>query len=420
MQARIRRGLYGRGLLIIGLSYRTAPQGSARDWGENGMRILHVISTLAEKSGGPPAGLAALAEQQAERGHQVTILPVWNGDNPTTLPVGVKGNLTVLPPAGKSGALFRDEAFRAAVEAAAKNSDIVHVHGFWRYHTRASLEAARKAGVPYIVDPDGCLNQIPRSHKKLLKSAYYTLFEKRVVDQADAIHCHSRKEQRELEELGLRTRRFVVPHPVNPGLLEIEPDFAQLAKRCPNLHDHHKVILYLGRLCWIKRTDLLLEAFIRLHAEFPDWHLLLAGPYEDADVVGHLRRRMRAEGMEQKVSMPGLVSGPVKVAALRRATVFAQPSSHESFGISVVEGMLFGLPLVLSDGIALCADVQEAGAGLVAPCELEPYTQALRTMLADDALRQQAAERSRELSQRFTPQAVAELMDQEYRRCLER
>ncbi len=384
------------------------------------MRILHVITTLSEKSGGPPAGLAALAREQAARGHEVTILPVWNGADRTTLPLGRQGNLNVLAPAGKPGALFRDDAFRDAVEAAADHSDIIHIHGFWRYHTRASKEAARRRGIPYIVDPDGCLNEIPRGHRRLLKSAYYQAFEKSVVDRADAIHCHSRKEDVEIEGLGLKARRFVVPHPVDPTLTQIEPDFASLAERCPGLDDSHRVILYLGRLCWIKRTDLLLEAFLRLHSEFPNWRLLLAGPYEDADVVGHLRRRVREHGVEGKVFMPGMVSGGLKVAALRRADLFAQPSSHESFGISVVEGMLFGLPLVLSEGIALSADVEEAGAGLVAACEVEPYTHALRSMMSDDIVRARFAERSQELAARFSPQAVAELMEAEYARCLQR
>lgn len=382
------------------------------------MRILHVITTLAEKSGGPPAGLAALAREQAARGHEVTVLPVWNGESKPTLAAGKHGNLTVLEAIGQPGALFRDSTFRRQVEEAAEECDVVHIHGIWRYHNRAALEAARKRGIPYIVDPDGSLNEIPLSHKRLRKTAYYQAFERRGVGQAAAIHCHSRKELHELERLGLPARRFVVPHPVDRGLLEIEPDFARLSGLCPNLKPDHKVILYLGRLCWIKRTDLLLESFIRLHAEFPDWHLLLAGPYEDADVVGHLRARIKQERIEAKVSMPGMVSGGTKSAALRRAAVFAQPSSHESFGISVVEGMLFGLPLVLSDGIALSADVEEAGAGIIARCEVEPFTKALRTMLSDTALRDETARRSRALAERFTPEAVAELMETEYYRCL--
>lgn len=382
------------------------------------MRILHVISTLSESSGGPPAGLATLARQQAAKGNHVTILPVENGAGTTTLSAGTHDNLTVLPAVGDADALFRDPPFLAQLDQAAEDCDVVHVHNFWRYHTRAAEWAAFRRGVPCIIDPDGCLNRIPRNHRRLLKSAYYAVFEKRTVQRADAIHCHSRKEEIEIEQLGLATRCFVVPHPVDPKLLEIESDFDRLHELCPDFTESHKVILYLGRLCWIKRTDLLLEAFIRLHAEFPDWRLLLAGPYEDTDVVGYLRRRIREERIESKVAMPGMVSGGVKTAALRRASVFAQPSSHESFGISVVEGMLFGLPLVLSEGIALSTDVEEAGAGLVAPCELDPYAAALRTMLADDTLRDGIAQRSRALAERFMPATVADSMDVEYRRCL--
>jgi glycosyltransferase involved in cell wall biosynthesis len=119
------------------------------------------------------------------------------------------------------------------------------------------------------------------------------------------------------------------------------------------------------------------------------------------------------------VSLPDMIRGPAKYALLARATIYAQPSRHENFGISVAEALHAGAPCVVSTGVALGADIAECEAGLVVPRETDRFEFALRTLMSDAALRRRQSENARRLAARFSPAAVATELDREYRVCLE-
>ena len=96
---------------------------------------------------------------------------------------------------------------------------------------------------------------------------------------------------------------------------------------------------------------------VRLAPVFPGWHLILAGPYEDREILGRLQRRIQEAGLARRVSLPGLVTAGLKAACFNRAEIFAQPSLHENFGMSVAEALLLGVPCIVSDGVALAEDI---------------------------------------------------------------
>ncbi len=248
---------------------------------------------------------------------------------------------------------------------------------------------------------------------------YFLLFERRIFSRAAAIHCCSNKELRELPRRMLRARPFIVPQPIRSGLLELQPDFDELRRRCPNLRDDQKVILYLGRISAIKRLEVLVEAFVRLSAEFPDWHLMVAGPHEDTALVRGLERRIEAAGLANRFTMPGMVLDELKAACLSRADVFAQPSAHENFGLSLAEALLFELPCVTSNGVALSEDVAETGAGIVCAPATDAFERGLREMLSSEDRRSACSRAAREVARRFSPARVAERLEAEYRSCMQ-
>lgn len=382
------------------------------------MRILHVILDMSEAMGGPPRGLATLAEAQAARGDDVIILPCREVPGPQTLDPGRYGNLTVMKPPTRSRLLWYNAALKSALRAAARDRDIIHVHGTWRYHSLACAAVARERDIPFVLRPYGNLGRATRRHKGLVKMPYFVLFERPAANHAAAIHCSSAKERDELAGLGLRPRIFVVPHAIDAALNEVQPDYAALNDLIPGLRAEESLIVYLGRISFIKRLDVLLEAFIRLEASFPQWRLVFAGPHEFPDVAADLARRIESSGLSARVHMPGMVRGAAKAALLRRAAVFAQPSEHENFGISVAEAMAVGIPCVVSKGVALAADIIQSGAGLACDSTPVAFEQALRTMMADEANRRRFGQAAATLAARFTPQAIAEELDREYQRCI--
>lgn len=384
------------------------------------MRILHVILGLADVWGGPPHALATIARAQARRGDDVTVLPCVPTPGRPTLPQGRSGRLSVLAPPITGSVKFYSPRLKQAIRDAARGCDLIHVHGTWRYHLLAAAAVARRQGIPYIVRPAGNLGEVCRARRWYLKRPYFELFERRVINRAAAIHCTSRKESDELAPLGLRVRTFIVPQAVEIGVDSDPQDGAEPTRQCPVLDAPDRpAVVFIGRILEMKGLEVLVEAFIRLAGDFPDWRLVIAGYREDEAYAAGLERRAAAAGVSDRVCLPGMIRGGAKAALLGRATIYAQPSRHENFGISVAEALHAGAPCIVSTGVALGADIAEHDAGLAVPGQVEPFERALRTLMTDASLRRRQSENARRLAARFSPEAVAEGLDREYRICVE-
>jgi len=152
--------------------------------------------------------------------------------------------------------------------------------------------------------------------------------------------------------------------------------------RYPSLR-HDPYVLVLCRLHPKKGLELFLEVFLEVTRgdEFQQWQLVVAGEGE-AGYVASLKRLVREQGGQDRVCFSGWLDGAEKVAALREAALLALPSHQENFGLSVVEAMACGVPVLLSMQVNLAAEIQAAGAGWIAPLEraalLEILAQALR------------------------------------------
>ena len=118
--------------------------------------------------------------------------------------------------------------------------------------------------------------------------------------------------------------------------------FAAAPKRdiLPNLIKR-KGEFWIGTLAGlraVKQLDRLVRAMPSMPAE---WHLVIAGEGPERDSLLALAE---AEGVEDRVHLPGFVAQPQKLIGL--FDIFALSSASEQFPISVVEAMAAGLPVV--------------------------------------------------------------------------
>ncbi len=93
-------------------------------------------------------------------------------------------------------------------------------------------------------------------------------------------------------------------------------------------------IAYVGRLKRYKRLDLLVQMVAALRPTFPDIHLDLAG---DGDAKAEIEALIDRLGVRDCVTVHGFVDEQTKGDILRSAAVFATPSMHEGWGLSVIE-----------------------------------------------------------------------------------
>jgi mannosylfructose-phosphate synthase len=120
-----------------------------------------------------------------------------------------------------------------------------------------------------------------------------------------------------------------------------------------------KVILSLGRVARNKGYDLLVQAFAQVAAREPAarLHLAIGGdrlqPAEQALVEGC--RQLAAElGVAERVSFSGFVPDSEMADLYRAADVFVLSSRYEPFGMTAVEAMACGTPVVVTTHGGLC------------------------------------------------------------------
>lgn len=155
----------------------------------------------------------------------------------------------------------------------------------------------------------------------------------------------------------------------------IEAELAALRSRF-NLEPGSPVILCLSRISPEKGQDLLLEGLLELERQgafsgnagnTPT--VLICG--EPAFMRGrpHMEHlcSLAAQLRRVRVHFPGHVVGARKVAMFRAARVYAFPSRHESYGLTLAESLSHGLPAVAFDRPGTAEILGDAQGVLVAP-----------------------------------------------------
>ena len=103
-------------------------------------------------------------------------------------------------------------------------------------------------------------------------------------------------------------------------------------------------IASMGRLSYAKGFDVLLAAFARIAASFPEWQLLIMG---DGPLRGQLHRQARELIANDRIIFAGALAEPF--ALLQQAKFFVMASRYEGFPMAHGEALVCGLPVIATD-----------------------------------------------------------------------
>jgi glycosyltransferase involved in cell wall biosynthesis len=233
-----------------------------------------------------------------------------------------------------------------------------------------------------------------------------------MLQGAAAVHFTSQAELEEAMATGLPMRGVVIPLGIdatdvaNTGLSTGQ---AGPQARLPVLPAGRRILLFLSRIDPKKNLEALIDAIALSPVLRSAAALLIAGAGESV-YVASLQRRAAAAGIADITVWLGHIDGAPKRAALAAADVFVLPSFNENFGLAAIEALLAGVPCVLGHGVAVAAEIAQAGAGVAVAPEPTAMAAALERLLAaDGSLRQIMAERARSLAEReFSSARMAE------------
>ncbi len=372
---------------------------------------LHVLPSVDPKGGGPMEGVRQVGLELQKSGHQTEVLTLDPPDAPYLrdfpLPVHALG-----PASGGYGYSSR---LLPWMLANAGRYDGIVIDGLWQYHSFGTWRALRRLGLPYVVFTHGMLDPwFKRTYplKHLKKWCYWPWAEYRVLRDAAAV-LFTCEEERVLARQSFwlyQAREVVTPFGTRTPPQDGERLRAAFFAQYPSLQGR-RLLLFLSRIHEKKGCDLQIQAFARVAASDPSLILVMAGP-DQTGWASELQALARSLGVAERIVWPGMLQGDLKWGAFYAAEAFVLPSHQENFGIAVAEALGCGLPVLISDKVNIWREIEQAGAGLVAPDTLEGTTQTLQRWLTlDDAQRQYMARQGQQLfASQFSVERMAEAL----------
>jgi glycosyltransferase involved in cell wall biosynthesis len=302
------------------------------------MRINHVsVSTLPvlhRYGGAIERRIIEIAREQARRGHQVRVYSVGDADETREVD-GVAYRFikcrSMLP--------WKHFEFqhKAVYEMRRSRADVVHFHS----------------------QPEGALMSGALRARKVLSYDFYAFrggrrtplyylykYVLRCFDLLLPCSEYCLQESQQFWQLPERKLR-VLYNGVNTE--QFRPDPASAAVERERLGIDRRVILYVGRVCEQKGSDVLLQAMALLNARRNDLRLVVAGP------IGQFGMKDDPERWAERIAqVGGLYLGAVEESRLSAiynlADVFVMPTNVlEMFGMAAVEAQACGKPVIASD-----------------------------------------------------------------------
>ncbi len=372
--------------------------------------------------GGPVRSVSALCEGLTQAGAQVTVLTTnANGAQllsvPTGQPVDVDGvPVYYYPRLGSrlAPSYYYSPGLKEACQEKIRKFEVVYICATWTYAMLAGASAALAAGVPFVVSPRGSFMTWAMNQKTLKKRVYLALVERRLMNQAAAIHCTSSLEQQQLDTWGFRPPVFVIPNGLDLTPFGRLPARGAL-RRALGVPPDGTLSLFVGRLHQEKRPDLMIEAFATVARSSPKAHLAIVGPEGDGSGK-KAQKQAQALGLSHCIHFTGLLTGTALMQSYADADLHVLLSHRESFAMVVAEAMAAGLPVLVTAEVGLAAEVARAGAGYRVAAEPEGIAASWLSLLENPELRRSMGQKGRDLVGRdFASEVVSAQMIEFFR-----
>ncbi len=220
----------------------------------------------------------------------------------------------------------------ARIIAQQEDFDVIHAHDWLTYP--AGINAKKVSGKPLVVHVHA--TEFDRTGGHGVNEHVYGI-EKRGMELADAVIAVSAfTKSKIVQHYGIRPDKIHVVH----NAVEFPEQPAAIKN---SIRD--KVVLFLGRITIQKGPDWFLYAARKVLDKMPDVKFIMAGSGDMEPMIIHKAAEM---GMADKVLFAGFLRGQEIDQAYKMADLYVMPSISEPFGITPLEAMRNGTPVLIS------------------------------------------------------------------------
>ncbi|MFF0064243.1 glycosyltransferase [Streptomyces sp. NPDC005279] len=350
------------------------------------LRIVRLANFVTPSSGGLRTALGELGKGYLAAGHEPVLIVPGDLESDRLTPQGRVITLPgpELPGTGGYRVLAGRRRLRQVLETIAP--DRLEVSD--RTTLRWTGEWARRNRVPSVMvsheTADGVLRTWGLSEGAAGRTA--DRLNRRTAWAYSRIVCTTEWAEREFVRIGARN---VVRAPLGVDLLRCRPTRRSTVLRAKYAAGAEVLLLLCSRLSVEKRPGMALDALTELRKRGVRAALVVAG---DGPLRTALERRARAEGLP--AVFLGYVGDRESVSDLQAAAdLCLAPGPAETFGLSALEALACGTPVVASASSALPEVIGDAGAA--AKDTPAAFADAVQGLLARTEADRRAAARAR-------------------------
>lgn len=346
------------------------------------MKLLHVISSVNPKGGGPIEGIRQLHRPILQSGNSIDVVCGDAPDAPWLADTGLSKVYAMGPSYFGYGYCTK---LLPWLRTNAGHYDAVIVNGLWQYTGFVSWRALAGTKTPYFIFTHGMLDpwfKHTYPFKHLKKWLYWPWAEYRVLRDAQAV-IFTCEDERLLARQSFwlyRAKEAVTSYGTSSPPANGEELKNKFLDANADLRGK-RLVLFLSRIQEKKGCDLLIEAFAQVANTDKNLHLVMAGPDQSGWVTA-LQEQAVKLGMADRISWPGMLQGDMKWGAFYAAEVFCLPSHQENFGIVVAEALACGKPVLISNKVNIWREIEADDAGLVDTDTVEGTVRNLERWLA--------------------------------------
>ncbi len=382
--------------------------------------------------GGQNLYVAKVAKALTSLGYEVDVFTRRDDDQLPDMVEWEQGIRVFYVPAGPARFIRKEELYPFMQEFTEymvrfcrhqrKAYDLVHAN-FWMSGLVAA-DMKRRLGIPFVITFHA-LGRVRRLHQQQADGFPDVRFtvEDRLVLEADRVIAEAPQDAADLIRLygADPSRLVIVPCGFDPE--ELWPLDKASARTTIGLPPDEGVILHVGRMVPRKGIDTVIQAYARFLAEH-DAHtrlVIVGGESDDPDPrrtpeIGRLQRVTAELGIEDHVWFVGRRGRSQLKYYYSAADFFVTTPWYEPFGITPLEAMACGTPVIAANVGGLKFSVRDGETGyLVPPGEPEALAEKMRLLYSSPPLRrmfgQQAIQR---VNQSFTWTHVAEGLSKVY------
>jgi glycosyltransferase involved in cell wall biosynthesis len=267
----------------------------------------------------------------------------------------------------------------AAKFAAAEPYDVIYAHDWLSFP--AGISAKRVTGKPLVAHVHA--TEFDRTGGSAIDQRIYDI-ERAGVHAADRVIAVSGRTKDTL------VSRYGVPHQkvtvVHNGIDETTAPAGGVARLLRVKRLGYNVVLFLGRLTLQKGPDYFLRAAEKVLRAHPRTVFLIAGA---GDMERQIIEQAAELGIAKHVFFTGFLRGKEQAEAYAAADLFVMPSVSEPFGITALEALHAGVPVIISRQSGVAEAVPEAVQ--VDFWDIELLAKEISALLADPARRRALA-----------------------------